>query len=145
MQQKGTLSERAARGGTGPRAQRLKAPPAGPGWDRLAQEVRDARAAAGIATADDLARAAGLSTPTVVKVEEGARVSAASLRAIDAALGWPPGASERLAAGGDPHLAIPTVHRYVSTYCQHAQCGDCRLSCKVCGAPCLCPCGHPGP
>jgi hypothetical protein len=31
-------------------------------------------------------------------------------------------------------------HKYVSTYCQHDRHGDCRLTCKVCQAPCLCPC-----
>lgn len=36
-----------------------------------------------------------------------------------------------------PH---PTRHLYTSTYCQHAQHSDCRLTCKVCSAPCLCPC-----
>jgi hypothetical protein len=32
------------------------------------------------------------------------------------------------------------IHLYVSTYCQHEQHSDCRLSCKICKAPCLCPC-----
>lgn len=31
-------------------------------------------------------------------------------------------------------------HRYVSTYCQHDWHSDCRLTCKVCGADCLCQC-----
>lgn len=34
-------------------------------------------------------------------------------------------------------------HLYVSTYCQHGQHGDCRLTCKICSAPCLCPCHRP--
>lgn len=29
-------------------------------------------------------------------------------------------------------------HWYVSTYCQHGRCGDCREFCKCCGSPCLC-------
>jgi hypothetical protein len=29
---------------------------------------------------------------------------------------------------------------YVSTYCIHDKHGDCRLTCKHCKAPCLCPC-----
>lgn len=37
----------------------------------------------------------------------------------------------------------PVTHLYISTYCQHTLHGDCRLTCKVCSAPCLCPCGHP--
>jgi hypothetical protein len=29
-------------------------------------------------------------------------------------------------------------HAYISTYCQHGQHDDCRLTCKCCDAPCLC-------
>jgi hypothetical protein len=29
-------------------------------------------------------------------------------------------------------------HGYMSTYCQHGQHDDCRLTCKCCGAPCVC-------
>lgn len=36
------------------------------------------------------------------------------------------------------------THRYLSTYCVHGQHEMCRLSCKVCKAPCLCEC-HEGP
>lgn len=35
---------------------------------------------------------------------------------------------------------LPMTHQYVSTYCQHEQHNDCRLSCKLCKAPCLCRC-----
>lgn len=31
-------------------------------------------------------------------------------------------------------------HVYVSTYCQHRRCGDCRKTCKTCDAPCRCGC-----
>jgi hypothetical protein len=39
-----------------------------------------------------------------------------------------------------------TVHRYVSTYCQHDLCAErvCRLRCKMCSAPCLCRCHYDG-
>jgi hypothetical protein len=33
----------------------------------------------------------------------------------------------------------PTTH-YVSTYCIHGAHSDCRLTCKLCGAPCRCSC-----
>lgn len=33
-------------------------------------------------------------------------------------------------------------HYYVSTYCVHELHDECRLICKHCHAPCLCPC-HP--
>lgn len=35
-------------------------------------------------------------------------------------------------------------HKYVSTYCVHDLHQDCRLSCKHCEAPCLCPCHKAG-
>lgn len=35
------------------------------------------------------------------------------------------------------------AHPYISTYCQHDQHKGCRLYCKLCTAPCLCPC-HQG-
>lgn len=31
-------------------------------------------------------------------------------------------------------------HLYISTYCQHDKHEDCRLTCKICESPCLCPC-----
>lgn len=37
-------------------------------------------------------------------------------------------------------LAERPDHLYVSTYCQHRRHNDCRLTCKLCAAHCLCPC-----
>lgn len=37
-------------------------------------------------------------------------------------------------------MAEVRLHYYVSTYCLHELHDDCRLACKHCGAPCLCPC-----
>lgn len=37
-----------------------------------------------------------------------------------------------------------TRHLYVSTCCQHELHADCRLICKHCEAPCLCPCHTEG-
>ena len=34
---------------------------------------------------------------------------------------------------------------YVSTYCMHEQHDDCRLTCKICHAPCLCYCHNVTP
>ena len=31
-------------------------------------------------------------------------------------------------------------HRYESTYCHHEWHSSCRLTCKVCAAPCVCAC-----
>lgn len=33
-------------------------------------------------------------------------------------------------------------HGYMSTYCQHGLHGDCKLTCKCCGAQCACNCQH---
>lgn len=32
------------------------------------------------------------------------------------------------------------THKYISTYCIHDLCAECRLTCKHCDAPCLCVC-----
>jgi hypothetical protein len=34
---------------------------------------------------------------------------------------------------------------YTSTYCIHGRHGDCRLTCKVCSAPCQCSCHDTNP
>lgn len=31
-------------------------------------------------------------------------------------------------------------HQYLSTYCLHGACSDCRLSCKICQSLCVCGC-----
>lgn len=37
--------------------------------------------------------------------------------------------------------AAPRLHpHYLSTYCHHQLHDRCRLTCKVCGKPCVCPC-----
>lgn len=39
-----------------------------------------------------------------------------------------------------PDTLAATWPHYFSTYCIHGQHGDCRLTCKVCGAACRCDC-----
>lgn len=41
-----------------------------------------------------------------------------------------------------PHLRFP---HYWSTYCVHNLHAECRLTCKTCEAPCLCPCHQASP
>ena len=36
--------------------------------------------------------------------------------------------------------ATLTEHLYISTWCQHGHHTQCRLTCKLCDAACLCPC-----
>ncbi len=43
--------------------------------------------------------------------------------------------------GEDGRLYYP---HYWSTYCIHLNHADCRLTCKTCDAPCLCPCHEEG-
>jgi hypothetical protein len=51
----------------------------------------------------------------------------------------------------DPHTLISsyTVNgvthypHYWSTYCIHLNHADCRMTCKTCQTPCLCPCHRP--
>lgn len=41
--------------------------------------------------------------------------------------------------------AAPQAYpHYTGTYCIHGLHEQCKLVCKTCEAPCLCPCGHPG-
>lgn len=121
----------------------LTSPPPGPGWIALARLIRAERAAAGWLASDSLAAAAGLSLPTVHKLETGRRVSDRSLRKVDAALGWPAGAAERVAAGGTLHSAADH-DRYTSDACEHGECPECAGACGFCGARCLClTCDHP--
>lgn len=40
-------------------------------------------------------------------------------------------------------VAMARAAHYVSTYCMHEAHGQCRLTCKTCRQPCLCPC-HEG-
>jgi hypothetical protein len=44
-----------------------------------------------------------------------------------------------------PWLNLPpeSGHAYLSTYCYHGRCEQCRLTCKTCGTPCIHPC-HQG-
>jgi hypothetical protein len=43
----------------------------------------------------------------------------------------------------DAGRTAPSEHEYLSTYCIHGDCTNCRLTCKICKASCVCPC-HAG-
>jgi hypothetical protein len=45
---------------------------------------------------------------------------------------------------GGPSLPPIVEHVYVSTYCAHGLCADCRRSCKICEAPCQHACHRSG-
>lgn len=73
-------------------------------WVRLGRLVRTERIRLGMRTQGDLAARAGVSKRTVSDVERGARpnISPDTLGAIEAALGWEPGAAAAVLKGMAP-------------------------------------------
>src|SRR5450631_1639382 len=66
---------------------------------RIALGMRDRRA---------LAAATGVTDRTLGKLENGKRVSASTLGAVENHLGWAPGSCRRMLAGGEP-VMLPAV------------------------------------
>jgi hypothetical protein len=71
-------------------------------WQRLADYVIAGRVALGLRDRRALAAATGVTERTLGKLENGQRVSASTLAAIENRLGWAPGTSRRILAGGEP-------------------------------------------
>jgi len=71
-------------------------------WRRLADYVVAGRVALGMRDRRALAAATGVTERTLGKLENGQRVSASTLAAIENQLGWAPGSCRRILAGGDP-------------------------------------------
>jgi transcriptional regulator with XRE-family HTH domain len=71
-------------------------------WQRLADYVIAGRVALGMRDRRALAAATGVTERTLGKLENGQRVSASTLAAIENRLGWAPGTSRRILAGGEP-------------------------------------------
>ena len=78
-------------------------------WRRLADYVVAGRVALGLRDRRALAAATGVTERTLGKLENGQRVSASTLAAIENQLGWAPGSCRRILAGGEPSsgTAIP--------------------------------------
>jgi len=74
----------------------------GENWRRLADYVIAARVALGMRDRRALAAATGVTERTLGKLENGQRVSASTLAAIENELGWAPGSSRQILAGGEP-------------------------------------------
>lgn len=82
------------------------------GWERVAAKVITDRVRRGYRSMAEFAKAAGLSTSTVDSIEHARkdRYEAATLAALEHALGWAPGSVERVRKGlspiydGDPDL-----------------------------------------
>lgn len=75
---------------------------AGENWRRLADYVVAGRVALGMRDRRSLAAATGVTERTLGKLENGQRVSASTLAAIENVLGWAPGSCRRILAGGEP-------------------------------------------
>jgi transcriptional regulator with XRE-family HTH domain len=80
----------------------------GENWRRLADYVVARRVALGMRDRRALAAATGVTERTLGKLENGQRVSASTLGAIENQLGWAPGSCRRILAGGEP-VASPAA------------------------------------
>lgn len=80
---------------------------AGDNWRRLADYVVAARVALGMRDRRSLGVATGVTERTLGKLENGQRVSASTLAAIENVLGWTPGSCRRILAGGEPATTSP--------------------------------------
>lgn len=74
----------------------------GEDWRRLADYVVAGRVALGLRDRRALAAATGITERTLGKLENGHRVSASTLGAIENQLGWAPGSCRRILACGEP-------------------------------------------
>ena len=73
-------------------------------WQRLADYVIAGRVALGMRDRRALAAATGITERTLGKLENGQRVSASTLGAIENRLGWTPGTARRILAGAEPGI-----------------------------------------
>ena len=80
---------------------------AGEDWLRLADYVVARRVELGMRDRRAFAEATGVTERTLGKLENGQRVSPATLAMVDNRLGWAPGSSRRILAGGEPAAGSP--------------------------------------
>jgi len=80
----------------------------GDDWRRLADYVVARRVELGMRERRALASATGVTDRTLGKLENGQRVSPSTLAVIENELGWSPGSSRRILAGGEPSLVAAT-------------------------------------
>jgi transcriptional regulator with XRE-family HTH domain len=74
----------------------------GEDWKRLGDYVVARRIALGMRDRRALAATTGVTDRTLGKLENGKRVSASTLGAVENHLGWAPGSCRRILAGGEP-------------------------------------------
>ncbi len=90
-------------------------------WQRLGDYVVARRAALGMRDRRAFAAATGVTDRTLGKLENGKKVSASTLGAVENQLGWAPGSCRRILAGGEP-VALPggaAPSRYSDPTLQH--------------------------
>jgi hypothetical protein len=80
-------------------------------WERLGDYVVARRTALGMRDRRAFAAATGITDRTLGKLENGKRVSASTLGAVENHLGWSPGSSRRILAGGEPSNATASESR----------------------------------
>jgi transcriptional regulator with XRE-family HTH domain len=80
-------------------------------WERLGDYVVARRTALGMRDRRAFAAATGITDRTLGKLENGKRVSASTLGAVENHLGWSPGSSRRILAGGEPSIVSASESR----------------------------------
>jgi hypothetical protein len=78
---------------------------AGENWERLGDYVVARRTALGMRDRRAFSAATGVTDRTLGKLENGRRVSASTLGAVENHLGWAPGSCRRILTGGEPAVA----------------------------------------
>jgi hypothetical protein len=78
---------------------------AGENWERLGDYVVARRTALGMRDRRAFSAATGVTDRTLGKLENGKRVSASTLGAVENHLGWAPGSCRRILTGGEPAVA----------------------------------------
>jgi len=90
------------------------------GWERLGDYVVARRTALGMRDRRAFAAATGITDRTLGKLENGKRVSASTLGAVENHLGWSPGSCRRILAGGEPAVVSASASaRYEDPTLQH--------------------------
>jgi hypothetical protein len=95
---------------------------AGENWERLGDYVVARRTALGMRDRRAFSAATGITDRTLGKLENGKRVSASTLGAVENHLGWAPGSCRRILTGGEP-VMVPgsgaSPSRYEDPTLQH--------------------------
>jgi transcriptional regulator with XRE-family HTH domain len=94
---------------------------AGENWERLGDYVVARRTALGMRDRRAFSAATGITDRTLGKLENGRRVSASTLGAVENHLGWAPGSCRRILTGGEPVpvSASASPSRYEDPTLQH--------------------------